>query len=67
MGFEVEVVLYCDNGCGTKAEYDGNEVDFENLSAVTLPEGWARDYDNGDSIFGFVCNECIEEFGEGGY
>lgn len=55
MSFDIREIFFCDN-CGVEEPaLDGNK---------TPPEGWTRDYDDGDAIFGDVCVECVEEFKE---
>ena len=66
MGFEVELTLYCDNDCGAEEDYSDDDIDPEDLDAtLELPADWVRDYDNGDTIFRFLCGTCFKEFEEG--
>lgn len=62
MGFKVMLTLHCDNGCGASEDYTGDDIDPEDLDAtLELPDGWVRDYDNGGTIFGYLCGECVKE------
>ena len=63
MGFEPELILYCDNGCGAEENY-GSDMFSVAYHEIELPKGWVKDYDNGDSIFQYLCGECHEEFEE---
>ncbi len=63
MSFEFELTLYCDNGCGVSEPYDEAAIDCGG-NEPELPHGWKKDYDNGDSIFGHVCANCVAEFKE---
>lgn len=66
MGFELKLILSCDNGCGAEEDYSHYNYDAP-YSDMELPVGWEEDYDNGDSIFKHVCEHCAKEFREERY
>lgn len=63
MGFENKVILRCDNGCGVEEDYD-DEFELADIMEADLPCGWKKNYDNGDTIFGYICGECVKAFEE---
>ena len=66
MSFELELTLYCDNGCGASEPYIKDAIDCGG-NEPDLPPGWKKNFDNGDSIFAHICGACAVEFKEGDY
>ena len=66
MSFELKLTLSCDNGCGAEEDYSAYNYDAP-YNDMKLPVGWEEDYDNGDSIFKYICEKCVQEFREERY